>query len=131
MIEAAPTVTAKSAAICGSSESVERTIAWLAKPATARSAMARVGVGVGRDGEGASTGRSGSGRQRRQGFRDYSEARSALPRPAVAGGMPGTHGPDGTLTEAGTAGFLARHDRKNLHAGRDRDADCRRLGRGA
>jgi hypothetical protein len=27
-------------AICGSSESVDRTIAWAAKPATARSAMA-------------------------------------------------------------------------------------------
>ena len=32
----------KSAAICGRSESVTRTIAWLAKPATARNAMALV-----------------------------------------------------------------------------------------
>src|SRR4051794_22513202 len=54
MIEAAPTVTPISAAICGSSESAARTIAWLEKPATASSAMARVGSGdaglVGTDG---------------------------------------------------------------------------------
>jgi antitoxin ParD1/3/4 len=56
MIDATPTVTPKSAAICGSSESAERTIAWLAKPATARNAMARVGdlsggaVGEGKEG---------------------------------------------------------------------------------
>src|SRR6185369_11259234 len=41
---AAPTVTPISAAICGSSESAARTIAWLEKPASASSAMARVGV---------------------------------------------------------------------------------------
>src|SRR5262249_28268154 len=55
-IEAAPTVTAKSAAICGSSESAERTMDWAAKPATARSTMARVWEGEETDGEGASTG---------------------------------------------------------------------------
>jgi hypothetical protein len=38
-----------SAAICGSSESAARTIAWLEKPASASNAMARVGVW---DGEG-------------------------------------------------------------------------------
>src|SRR4051794_37067733 len=35
-------LTPKSSAICGSSESVTRTIDWLAKPAKARTAMARV-----------------------------------------------------------------------------------------
>src|SRR5438445_4569741 len=45
MIEAAPTVTPISVAICGSSESAARTIAWLEKPASASNAMARVGVG--------------------------------------------------------------------------------------
>jgi hypothetical protein len=44
MIAAAPIVTPISAAIWGSSESVTRTIAWLEKPASASSAMARVGV---------------------------------------------------------------------------------------
>ena len=44
MIEAAPTVTPMSVAICGKSESAARTIAWLAKPATASSAIARVGI---------------------------------------------------------------------------------------
>jgi hypothetical protein len=34
-----------SVAICGSNESAARTIAWLAKPASASSAIARVGVG--------------------------------------------------------------------------------------
>src|SRR5271169_5775928 len=52
---AAPTVTPKSTAICGSSESAERTIAWLANPATASSTMARVCDGTGMAGEGAST----------------------------------------------------------------------------
>ena len=47
MIDAAPTVTPMSAAICGSSESVARTIAWPEKPASASSAIARVGVGAG------------------------------------------------------------------------------------
>src|SRR5882672_10193997 len=55
MTEAAPTVTAKSVAICGSSESAERTIDWLAKPARASSTMARVWDGKGIDCEGAST----------------------------------------------------------------------------
>src|SRR5262245_40656372 len=45
MMEAAPTVTPRSVAICGSSESADRTMAWLAKPATARNTMARVGLG--------------------------------------------------------------------------------------
>src|SRR3954447_21262778 len=44
MIDAAPTVTPISAAICGSSESAARTIAWLEKPASASNAMARIGV---------------------------------------------------------------------------------------
>src|SRR5436190_11798173 len=44
MIEAAPTVVPKSAAICGRSESVTRTIAWLAKPAPASRMMERVGT---------------------------------------------------------------------------------------
>ena len=38
---ATPTVVWKSAAICGRSESVTRTCAWLAKPATASSTMER------------------------------------------------------------------------------------------
>ena len=41
-IEAAPTVMAKSAAIWGSSESVTRTCAWLAKATTASSTIERV-----------------------------------------------------------------------------------------
>src|SRR5580692_2708884 len=41
---AAPTVVAKSDAIWGSSESVTRTCAWAAKPATASSMIERVGV---------------------------------------------------------------------------------------
>src|SRR5712672_2294 len=56
MMEAAPIVTARSAAICGSSESADRTIDWLANPATASSTMARVWDGTGSEGEGASTG---------------------------------------------------------------------------
>src|SRR6516164_620876 len=43
-MEAAPTDVAKSAAICGSSESVTRTMAWLANPAPASRAMERVGT---------------------------------------------------------------------------------------
>ena len=39
-IEAAPTVMAKSAAICGSSVSAARTSAWLAKLASASATMA-------------------------------------------------------------------------------------------
>ena len=46
---AAPTVVWKSPAICGNSESVTRTCAWLAKPATASSMIARVGVWRGSD----------------------------------------------------------------------------------
>src|SRR3979490_1450415 len=59
MMEAAPTVTARSEAICGSSESADRTIDWLANPATASNTMARAGDGTGSagsGGEGASTG---------------------------------------------------------------------------
>src|SRR5262249_47433387 len=41
-IEAAPTLTPKSAEICGKSESETRTIDWLAKEASARSVMAEV-----------------------------------------------------------------------------------------
>ena len=48
-MEASPTVVPKSMAICGSSESVTRTIAWLAKPATASSTMERVGTFSGDD----------------------------------------------------------------------------------
>ena len=40
MIEAVPTVTPISVAICGSSESAARTIAWLEKPASASNAIA-------------------------------------------------------------------------------------------
>src|SRR6266481_801228 len=43
-IEASPTVVPKSTAICGRSESVTRTIAWLAKPAPANRTMERVGT---------------------------------------------------------------------------------------
>src|SRR5215813_8768238 len=43
-MEASPTVVPKSAAICGNSESVTRTIAWLAKPAAASRMMERVGT---------------------------------------------------------------------------------------
>src|SRR5712672_2755076 len=71
MMEAAPIVTARSAAICGSSESADRTIDWLANPATASSTMARVWDGTGSEGEGASTGvplrRSGALYSRAQG----------------------------------------------------------------
>ena len=47
MTEVAPTVTLKSAAICGSSESVERTMAWAAKQASASSVMALVALPLG------------------------------------------------------------------------------------
>src|SRR5882672_3927317 len=62
MIEAAPTVTPLSAAICGSSESAARTIAWLEKPASASSAMARVGVWEGEGTECCFVDRAGRGR---------------------------------------------------------------------
>ena len=45
-IEAAPMVTARLVAICGSSESDTRTIAWLAKPASDSRKMARFGFGM-------------------------------------------------------------------------------------
>ena len=48
MIDAAPTVTSRSTAICGKSESVTRTIAWVAKAATAMNALADMYVEVGR-----------------------------------------------------------------------------------
>ncbi len=41
---AAPTVVCRSAATCGRSESITRTCAWLAKPATASRMIERVGV---------------------------------------------------------------------------------------
>ena len=44
-MEAAPTVIAKSAAICGSSVSAARTMAWLAKLASPSAAIARIGSG--------------------------------------------------------------------------------------
>ena len=44
MTEVAPTVTFRSAAICGSSELVERTMPWAAKPATASRTMALVAL---------------------------------------------------------------------------------------
>jgi len=43
-MDAWPTVVPKSAAICGSSESVTRTMAWLAKPAPASRTIERVGT---------------------------------------------------------------------------------------
>ena len=49
-MEAAPTVMLRSVAICGNSVSAARTMAWLAKLAMARNAMARVGVAVGGNG---------------------------------------------------------------------------------
>ncbi len=52
---ASPTLVLKSAAICGSSESVTRTMAWLAKPAQASSTIERSGTLADSDGEGAST----------------------------------------------------------------------------
>jgi hypothetical protein len=58
---ATPTVVCRSAATCGNSESMTRTWAWLAKPATASKMIERVGVVSGRGGEVAgkeSTGRS-------------------------------------------------------------------------
>src|SRR5258708_1979422 len=54
-MDAAPIVTPRSVAICGRIESATRTMAWLAKPATASRTMARVCEGMGRLGEGAST----------------------------------------------------------------------------
>ena len=47
MTEVAPTVTLRSAAICGSSESVERTMAWAAKEASAKRVIARVALPLG------------------------------------------------------------------------------------
>ena len=44
MIEVAPTVTFRSAAICGSSKSVDRTMPWAAKAATASRMMALVAL---------------------------------------------------------------------------------------
>src|SRR5882672_12553209 len=44
MTEVAPTVTFRSAAICGRSESVTRTMAWAAKEASASSVMALVAL---------------------------------------------------------------------------------------
>ena len=49
-------VTERSCAICGKIESAERTMAWLAKPATASSTMARVCEGCWKVGEGDNTG---------------------------------------------------------------------------
>src|SRR3954447_25852712 len=46
-IEVAPTLALRSAATCGSSESMTRTIAWLEKAAIARITIARVGLGSG------------------------------------------------------------------------------------
>src|SRR5258705_2103221 len=43
---ATPTVVPKSPAICGRSESVTGTWAWLAKPATASRTIERVGLGA-------------------------------------------------------------------------------------
>jgi hypothetical protein len=49
---AKPTVVCRSAATCGNSESMTRTCAWLAKPATASKMIERVGSGRGEmDGE--------------------------------------------------------------------------------
>ncbi len=50
MTEVAPTVTSQSAAICGSSELVERTMAWVAKEASASRVMARIGACARRSG---------------------------------------------------------------------------------
>jgi hypothetical protein len=44
---ATPTVVCRSAATCGNSESMTRTWAWLAKPATASKMIERVGFGRG------------------------------------------------------------------------------------
>jgi len=56
---ATPTVVCRSAATCGNSESMTRTCAWLAKPATASRMMERVGSGRGGEVEGKEgTGRS-------------------------------------------------------------------------
>ena len=44
---ATPTVVCRSAATCGNSESMTRTWAWLAKPATASKMIERVGYGRG------------------------------------------------------------------------------------
>ena len=44
---ATPTVVCRSAATCGNSESMTRTCAWLAKPATASKMIERVGSGRG------------------------------------------------------------------------------------
>src|SRR5882672_10393676 len=112
MTEAAPTVTAKSAAICGSSESAERTIDWAAKPATASSTMARVWDGDDVDGEGASTGYPG---ERRRGYRRGSpDAHMSLHRQ----GIPATH-TKAALTVSRAVCFLAgkpaisaHHDRQ-------------------
>src|SRR5262249_27199718 len=69
--EATPTEVPKSLAICGRSESVTRTCAWLANPAIARSTIERVGVGCAAVMIGADNGmavRAAVDRKKRSGF---------------------------------------------------------------
>src|SRR5580700_1018501 len=109
---AAPTVVWKSAAICGSSESVTRTCAWAAKPATASSVMERVGV------------RCAKGE----------EACAA----AVTLGLcsePGWERAGAGVDSQRRAGFLARgsenrNDREDISARRGRNPHLRGLGEG-
>src|SRR6185369_14371128 len=108
MIEATPTTTWKSSAICGNSESAERTMHWLAKPATARNTMARVCEGA----AGESGGKDG--------------ARDCICPLNVRR----------TLTVRGLRGFYAQtyrlgHDRKQVPARRDRGPHVCGLGRRA
>ena len=71
MMAAAPMVVLKSAAICGSSESVTRTIDWAAKAAIASSTMARAGLRCGVE----------SGRDKRE----LEELGRRVPRPVDSG----------------------------------------------
>src|SRR5262249_15027697 len=99
MTDAAPTVTARSAAICGNSESAERTIDWLANPAATRSPIARVCGRRGNDGDGAGNGAAGTG------------VRGAgRGRPIKTSGPPPAHAPD-------------RGPARHIHAGRAYDGD--------
>src|SRR5580658_355538 len=109
---AAPTVVWKSAAIWGSSESVTRTCACAAKPATASSMIERVGVRCAK-GEEACAAAVTLGFARNQGW--------------------GTAGAG--VDSQRRAGFLARgsenrNDRENISARRGRNPHLRGLGEG-
>src|SRR3979490_814618 len=106
MIEAAPTVTARSEAICGNSESADRTIDWLANPATASSTMARGWGGTGSDGEGGSTGAP----LRRSGAL-YSRAQGGSPHVVAPATHAGRAYGAGDIDSQSAAGLCVAHTR--------------------